>query len=590
MDRSRQSLCATTTNNNQATTPTCNPTTMSTNKLWIGLSIWISDRWFRMHYMCVYSTSYFTYDSTNNNQATTPPVTPPQCQQINCGFHCPYGFQRNNFGCYVCVCIPPPILPTIAKPTTKAPTPGGPVCGDLICNRFCPYGFYVDARGCPLCQCIPAPGSAQTTKAATTTKTTTDELNQRTTKSNQTETPKLTGVTVVTKTRNNPTAYLPYIVGGVAIMGVVLLVILALNCRQSKKQKGPAPPPPDYPTIEKSRYRQHDREPGYAHTITDTQKRKKKKQKQKNSYVQNEPTPPTISQKVSHQSFSNIHSLDRSIKGETHSPHSQSLSRPLPNGSLRPYSKQNMSQSRLSLDRGFAGGRLTPNSQILSQSMPRQSRFVPIDQMYANTLNRSVASDPNTFGTTKSSRSGAYQQRGTVSYQNTPRSHHRANRPQTSRQSSRQSHHSSMVSMSSTPPTPSSVEIPMESDPHDGFTTPNHYQNSPHPSHRSMYANLPAQGTLDRVHVDLSAADIIRDDHTYMDPMEINSLNRQKIPQEVPSTTISSLPRSHDRRRKKGVGRGPRLHINKKMSASTSSINSLGSHFGDNKLEMTTPL
>ena len=307
------------------------------------------------------------------------------------------------------------------------------------------------------------------------------------------------------------------------------------------------------------------------------------------------------------------------MKGAFHSPVSQSLSK-FPSGKpYRPYSEQlprgirSHSPTSLSLDRSAAGGRLTPNSQLLSQSVSSR-RFVPIDQMYLNTMSRSVASDPNTFGTVKSASSVPMHHHETSSYQNTPMSQHKVIRPLASRQSSHQSYHGSTLSMASTRRTLSSEELHMHSvDLQDSIDSglPNStgsdptYQNTlDRKTLNSMYMNLPAEGTLDRVHVNLHASEVIKDDHTYMDPMAFNSADRPKssrhsappprtssMPRSHHSSPLmSSMSRSHDRRRKKGVTQGPRLYMNKRMSASATSINSLNSHFGDDKQEMTTPL
>ena len=439
------------------------------------------------------------------------------------------------------------------------------------------------------------------------------------------------------------------------------------------KPKGPAPPPPDYPTLDKRQWQysvQRLEAEAEAESAYDKAKKygKKNKKKRKNSYTQNEipkaPPPPTVSQNVSQDQFSDIHSLDRSNAGSTYphdTPSIRSLNKSVvSSGSRRSKMTKSPSASQkgrarskspghgLSLDRSIPGGYPTPNSHSLSRSLPRGTRFIPIDQYYANTINRSTVKSSrrsdcsvsmeqnyaNTIdrSTVNSSRQSdfsipmdqhyantidrstvkssvqseplrsrrvqsEYQNTGSRSQQNTPKSKQRALKakgPQTP--SSR------IRSKSTRPTTPTS---PLGS--HDSGFPPSFHGSmnsalnspmvgshtslqscSPQFTRKSMYANmaskdLPMTTSLDRINVQ---ADV--DEHMYMDPIDVKTNEKPRPPQRAVSSEMISTPSRYQERMRKI--RGPRFNINTETPLPTRSVSQQHLPPEYRNIEMTTPL
>ena len=379
---------------------------------------------------------------------------------------------------------------------------------------------------------------------------------------------------------------------------------------------------------------------------------RKTRKKRKNSYTQNDipnaPPPPTVSQNVSQDQFSDIHSLDRSNAGTTH-PHDSQSMRSLnksvasigsrrskmtksPSASQRGRVRSKSPGHGLSLDRSIPGGYPTPNSHTLSMSLPRGTRFIPIDQVYANTIDRStvkssrqsdcsipmeqyyantidrstvkssVQSEPQTLGRSVASEplrsrrvQSEYQNTGSRSHQNTPKSKQRAMKakgPQTP--------NSRIRSKSTRPTTPTS---PLGS--HDSGFPPSFHGSmnsalnspmvgshtslqsySPQFTRKSMYANMPSKDlpmttSLDRINVQ---ADV--DEHMYMDPIDVKTNERPRPPQRAVSSEMLSTPSRYQERMRKI--QGPRLYLNTETPTRSLSQQHLPPEYRN--IEMATPL
>ena len=147
-----------------------------------------------------------------------------QCQLLNCGNNCAFGYRLNNDGCETCECIDPPngcpdyeyesadpdgcaaLDCPIDQELFSAPGCGcgcklrpcpedgedvcgingevyandcllgragiqeaddwQPCCDDLACAIACPFGTKKDQRGCDICECNPAPNGCPSADAA----------------------------------------------------------------------------------------------------------------------------------------------------------------------------------------------------------------------------------------------------------------------------------------------------------------------------------------------------------------------------------------------------------------------------------------
>lgn len=100
----------------------------------------------------------------------------PRCEPVACRLHCEHGWARDEQGCEICECAPPPggaecppvceihcehgnVLDENGCPTCAClPPPGGAECPP-VCDIYCEHGNVPDENGCPTCECLPGPGA-----------------------------------------------------------------------------------------------------------------------------------------------------------------------------------------------------------------------------------------------------------------------------------------------------------------------------------------------------------------------------------------------------------------------------------------------